>query len=156
MSKGIRNALTVVMILFTGLVVLACAGIGAEAQSGIYYDLAYDAKLDIVDVEVEKIGTIYNNKKSEEGKIYYQMDITLKNDTNVNVNRYGTTFSYDVDSGYVSTVYEDGIFYTADQYIIPAGGEGKVIAIVQIPEENQAVEIYEWEYEDERYEVELP
>lgn len=157
MSKGIRNVLIGLMILFTAAVVVACLGAGAGIQNDIYYDVAYDTAVNIVDVKAVCLGTSYNGKKSTEGKVYYRLDITLRNDTNVNVYRYGTSFCYDTaeDSGYVDTVYNDGIFSSADRYLIPAGTEAKTTAIVQIPEECKGVELYTWDDEAVRYELVL-
>lgn len=110
MSKAVRNILIVAMILGTGFVLMICLGLGINAQNDIYYDLIYDAPLEIVDVKLEKIGEAYNENGSKDGKSYYQMDILLKNDTNVTARRYGTSYSVDVENGYAATVYIDAFF----------------------------------------------
>lgn len=156
MSKVVRNILIVFLILATGFVILICMGVGVRAQSDIYYDLVYDAELEIVDIGAEKIGKEYNGKESSEGKSYYQIEIVLENDTNVTVERRGSQYSLDVKEGYIENVYSDGFFSSADYGLIPAGEQGVVTMVVQIPDGNQTAELYSWENEDVKYEINLP
>lgn len=47
-------------------------------------------------------------------------------------------------------------FDSVDEYVIPAGGQGKVTAIVQIPDQNKTIEVYTWQDKDVRFEAKLP
>lgn len=156
MSKIVRNILSVCLVLATAFVVLICLGIGISAQNDIYYDLLYDAELEIVEVNVEKIGKTYNNEKSREDKTFYRMDILLENDTNITVERSGSRYSVDVEEGYAETVYEDGFFSSSSYGLIPAGEQGRVSMVVQIPDGSETAELYTWENEDVRYKILLP
>ena len=156
MNKIVRNILSVFVILFTVMVILVWCGIGVEAQNDIYYDLAYDAELEIIGISAEKIGKVYNNKESEEDHTFYRVDIKMKNDTNISVERSGSQYSYEAEDGYVQKIYNDGVFAGTDYCLIPADSEGYVSVIVQIPDGNERLELYSWENEELRYEVEIP
>lgn len=156
MSKIVRNILCVCLGLATVFVVLICLGIGVGAQNDIYYDLVYDAELEIVEVHAEKLGKTYNHKASREDKTFYRLELLLENDSNITVGRSGSRYSIDVEDGYAEIVYEDGFFSGASYSLIPAGEQGMVSMVVEIPDGSQTAELYTWEDEDVRYEILLP
>lgn len=155
MNKWIRNLLIVLMILVTGVVLLFCIGLAVTGQSDIHYDLIYNTELEISDVYVENLGKSYAETECKEGKSFYRLDIVLENDTNISVEITPYRYTLDVEHGYMETYIDEGFFSKAAYRVIPAGEEGIVSMIVQIPDENEYVELYTWQNPDNKYRVNI-
>lgn len=146
MNNLTKNILSSCMILLTFICVIICIVITLISSSNSYYRVIYKLEPEIIEGTAVCIGDTYNNKKSSENNLFYELNISLNNDTNIIMEKFSTDFNYEINSdGYVESVYYDGIMYYSDIYLIPPGTTGKVKAIVEIPKYASEITVLDWD-----------
>lgn len=134
MNDATKKGLSAGMIVFTVSVVIICLVIALYYGSNSYYRVMYKLEPEILNAEAICIGDTYYNKKSMEDHLFYQIEITLRNDSNIPAEQSSTSYYYDPNTyGYVEILHDNGFLGYSDTYLIPPGEIGKVKAIVEIP-----------------------
>ncbi len=134
MNNTTKKGLSAGMIVVTIIVVMICLIIALSIGSNSYYRVVYKLEPEILEAQAICIGDTYNNKNSKDNHLFYQIEITLRNDSNVPAEQSSTSYYYDTKTyDYVEIVHDNGILGYSDTYLIPPGEIGKVKAIVEIP-----------------------
>ncbi len=135
MDNSTKKGLSAGVIVITIIIVIICIVMAISHGDDTYYRVMYEMEPEIIDVQTICLGDTYYDKKSKEDKLFYQIEITLNNDSNVPAEKHSTGYYYDSNShDYVDIVHDNGNLDYSDTYLIPAGATGKVRAIVEIPE----------------------
>lgn len=135
MKHAVKIIMTVLFSLFCCFVMLIGAGYYFSSRESVSYDVQSMAVPQIIDVQAEKLGDVYQGKTSQ-GAVYYKLLITLENSSNSMKESYDYFFDYRDEAGeYFGGVMEvrDGLYDSGSGInILPADTTGVITKVVQV------------------------
>lgn len=151
MKQTGKTILTIFVVLICCFVCFLSFGYYLSKTKYLSYDSARLVDLVIKDVSAEELGKEYEGR-SEEGKTYYMLEITIDNPSNCGRDGYSFYLTYDTyayeNYSIVDTI-EDDISYRSweNGYYLPPGKESTVYEIICVDDACKKLDVIYRNYE---------